>query len=223
MIFGSDGKSFKCPGTRCRICPCIVVETARERQMLRMGRGKSFAPSLLADEQLRGGQHRGFSPVLPAATHAAHAARTGRAPLSARAADGDDFGGVCGALRRCSVRAVSGRVRVVRCGELCARRRSLRGMHRGVQSPSFDDERGCGGTHRATADEACADERGARGERPYQAAPAKSLIAPRAKAATRPHAPTQTSNPLAAFRTKVWPVHLWEISFTCEDALLLPL
>ncbi len=71
--------------------------------------------------------------MLPTATRPAHAARTGCSLLRPRAADGDDFGGICGALRRRAIRAVSVRVRVVRRGRLfVARRGSLRGQRREV-------------------------------------------------------------------------------------------
>lgn len=158
--------------------------------------------------------------MLPAATRAAHTTRTGRAALRARAADGDDLGGLRGAFPLRAVRAVNARARInirrvevrrirvpgvdVR-GSLFARR--LR-----VESAAFDDERRRGATHRAPGDEAQARERDAQNDRPRHAPPAKSLVARRAKASARPHTPAQARDSLATFRAEVWPVHPREIS-----------
>lgn len=155
--------------------------------------------------------------MLPAATRAAHAARTGRAAFRARAADGDDLSGLRGSFPRGAVRAVEARARVdvrgvgVR-GNLSGRRRSLRRGGRRVKRAAFDDERRRCLTQRATAGEAYAREREARGDPPQQAAFTKPFVARRAKTATRPQTPAQANNRLAALRAEVWPVHLREFS-----------
>ena len=64
--------------------------------------------------------------------------------------------------------------------------------------------------HRATADETRAHQRQAQSERPRHAPFAKSLVARRAKTATRPHTPAQACDPFAALRAEIWPIHLPE-------------